>query len=67
MNLNTKKIELELERIGKNQAWLAGQMKRTKQQVNYLVKNNNKPCGVTLKTIERIGRALGVDPKDLII
>ncbi len=67
MNLNTKKIELELERIGKNQAWLAGQMKRSKQQVNYLVKNNNKPCGVTLKTIERIGLALGIDPKDLII
>ena len=67
MNLNTKKIELELERIGKNQMWLAGQMKRSKQQVNYLVKNNNKPCGVTLKTIERIGLALGIDPKDLII
>jgi plasmid maintenance system antidote protein VapI len=64
MKLNVKKIELELERIGKNQVWLAREMKVKRQWVHYLMNSTN---GTTLKTIERIGKALGVDPKDLII
>ena len=65
MRLNVKKIQYELNRIDKTQAWLAAQMGKHKQWVNYLMKNN--AGNVTLKTIERIGHALAIDPKDLII
>jgi hypothetical protein len=65
MKLNTVKIELELERIGKTKAWLAAQMGAKKQWIHRRLKENNSGC--TLKTIEKFGVALGIDPKDLII
>ena len=65
MKLNVEKIELELERLGRNKSWLAERMKRSRQQIQYLLSGNGN--SVTLKTIERIGSALSLDPKDLII
>ena len=64
MELNRKKIVMELDRLGKNQAWLAREMGVTRQWIFQIINNSN---GATLKTIDKIGQALGIDPKDLII
>lgn len=64
MILNRKKIELELERLGKTKSWLAREMGATRQWIDQII---NDDSGKTLETISKIGKALGVDPKDLII
>jgi len=64
MELNVRKIELELERMGWSMAELARQMGSHRQLVHrFMTRTEN---GLTLKTVERIAEALGVPAKDLI-
>jgi len=58
--LNTKKIKDELIRLGKNQSWLAGKLKMTRQNVSYMLTHNS------LRAAEKIGDVLGIEPKDLL-
>jgi len=61
MRLNTEKIKLELERIGKTQSWLAIQLGVTRQRVFQIL------SAASLKNAQRIADVLGYsDPKDLI-
>ena len=64
MDLNRKKIRMELERLNKTPSWLAKEMGVTRGWVDLIL---NQRYGNTLKTITRVGKALGIDPKDLII
>ena len=61
MELNTKKIDRELKRLGKNRSWLAKEFKVTRANISYIM--NKKP----ITQAERIGKLLGIDPRDLII
>jgi len=61
LKLNSKKVKLELIRIGKTQSWLAKQMKCSRQNVWEMLRNGSA------RSAERIGHALGIEPKDLII
>ncbi len=63
MKLNTRKIELELERLGWSKYRLAKEMNRTPAWIYYLFQADN----TSLKTIDSIASAMGLDPKDLII
>ena len=64
MELNVRKIELELERMGWSMAELARQMGAHRQLVHrFMTKKEN---GLTFKTVERIADALGIPAKDLI-
>lgn len=60
MELNVSKIESELTRIEKSKYWLAKQIGVPIQNVLYWL--NNK----SLKGAEPIGRALNINPRDLI-
>ena len=60
MKLNTKKIEDELKRIGKNKKWLAKKMGVYPSMITYIF--HNKP----ITQAERIAEVFGIDPKDLI-
>ena len=60
MELDTYKIKMELERIGKNQAWLARQAKVHRSLVKYWLDNK------VLKAAEKIGEILRINPRDLI-
>ena len=60
MKLNTDKIKSELERIEKNQSWLAEQLGVSRQRVSSILK------WASLKNAERIGEVLGINPRDLI-
>ena len=64
MELNTRKIKLELERMNWTQSELARRMGAHRQLVHRFLRG--KGNGLTLKTIERIADALGVPAKDLI-
>ena len=64
MELNRKKISLEMERLGWTQSELARRMEKKRQQINRILKNNR--FGVSFKTVDRFADALGLDPKDLI-
>ena len=61
MKLNTTKIKNELERIGHTQSWLADKMNISRQLLSYMVRSKK------ITHAERIGKALGIEPKDLII
>lgn len=61
LQLNTEKIRAELSRIGKDQTWLAEQLRTTRQNVSYMLTNNS------IKAAEKIGQALNIEPKDLIL
>ena len=61
LRLNTKKIKFELDRLGKNQTWLASQLNFSRQRLSYLLRSNS------IKAAEKIGHVLGIEPKDLII
>ena len=65
MQLHKSKILLELERLGWTQTELAKRMKVSRQLVNRHLMSENG-VGITLKTIDRMADALGLDPKDLI-
>jgi len=60
MELNITKIKQELERLGKNQSWLAAKMKCSRQLLFYMVKSKK------ITHAERIAKALNLDPRDLI-
>ena len=64
MRINTKKIDLELKRIGWSKYQLAKEMGRKPQWVYYLMYHAEN---TSLRTISRIADALGLDPKDLIL
>ena len=60
MKLNVEKIINELKRIGKSQKWLADQSGTSQQLVNYWIRS------ASLKGAEPIGKALQINPRDLI-
>ena len=60
MKLNIQKINIELDRLGKNKKWIADQLKTDRQKVNYWFRS------ATIKAAEPIGQVLGIDPRDLI-
>lgn len=63
IRVNSKKILFELKRIGWSQEKLADEVGRTKQAISYLLKRRTAP----LRTLNLIGKALKVDPKELLI
>jgi len=65
MQLHKNKILLELERLGWTQTELAKRMGVSRQLVNRHLMSANG-VGITLKTIDKMADALGLDPKDLI-
>jgi len=64
MQLNREKINRELTRLGWKQTDLARQMGLHRQQINRLLIPGQN--AITLKTIDKLADALGLDPKDLI-
>lgn len=60
MELNTEKILSELKRLGKTKGWLADQMGVFPSWITYILEK--KP----ITQADRIGRALGIEGKDLI-
>lgn len=60
MELNTEKILTELKRLGKNKKWLAEQLGVYPLWITHMLKH--KP----ITQAERIGKALDIDPRDLI-
>ena len=62
MKLYTQKIKTELKRLGRNQSWLAKKIGMTRAGVSYIIKTQH----VNLKTIDKIGAALDIDPKFLL-
>lgn len=68
MKLNVRKIRMELSRLDWSLSDLARAMDVSRQHVNQIMVSAEDPGrGFTLKTIDRIARALSLDPKDLII
>ena len=65
MELNIQKIESELTRIGWTKYRLGKEMGVNRQWIYQVL--SAKYNGVTLRTIEKIAKALNFDPKDLII
>ena len=63
MELHRSKIKLEMEKNGWSPSELARRMGVSRQHVSIFL---NKNGGITLKTIDKIADALGLDPKDLI-
>lgn len=61
MQLNTQKIINELKRIGKSKGWLAKKIGKSNATVSYILKSKK------ITHAERIGGALGIEPKDLIL
>ncbi len=60
MKLNTDKIFKELSRLEETQTWLANESGMSKQLLNYLLKKES------IAGAKKIGRALGIEPRDLI-
>ena len=65
MRLHLKKIDRELKRLGWSKYKL-GEMMGVRPQWVYQILDPEY-MGTTLKTIDKIARALDFDPKDLII
>ena len=61
--LNTERILLELTKLDWAQSDLADKIKMTRSAVSIFLKRRTAP----LKTITKIGEALNLDPKDLLI
>ena len=64
MKINTQKILAEVNRLGITLTDVGARMKppATKAALSYLIHN-----GKNFSSIERIAKALNLDPKDLII
>ena len=58
--LNTLNLRIELAKINKSHAWLAGKLGFSRQYLSQLVKAENP------RRVHQIADVLGVDPKDLI-
>ena len=65
MELNKDKINKELKRLGWSKYKLGEKMGVNRQWIYQLM--DRKYNGVTLKTIDKIAKALDFDPKDLIV
>jgi len=65
MKLHLEKIDREMKRLGWSKYKL-GEMMGVRPQWVYQVLDPDYQ-GITLKTIEKIAKALDCDPKDLII
>lgn len=65
MKLNVTRIKQELDRLGWTPLRLSKEMKMANQTVYKILNSNGS--NYTLRTIDRFARALGIDPKDLII
>ena len=63
MELNRTKIRLELERLGWSELKLAKRAKSHRQWLNRIMVGK---AGISLKGVEKIADALGLDPKDLL-
>lgn len=61
MKLNTEKINKELKRLNKSSYWLAREIGTSKQLVAYWLRSKS------LSGVDRIAKALGINPRDLII
>ena len=61
MKLNVVKIKKELERLGLTQTWLGLNLGVSRQRICQILK------AASLKNAERIGKALGINPRDLIL
>lgn len=61
MKLNVIKIKKELKRLGKTDSWLAKESSTSKQLVGYWLRTKS------LAGVEKIARALEIEPRDLII
>ena len=64
MELNQTKIQLEMGRLGWTKSDLARRMNKSRQHIHHILSNGSK--GFTLRTIQALADALGLDPKDLI-
>ena len=63
MKVNSNKILNEIKRLGWSQAKLADKVGVTRQAIDYILK-----AKVTkIATLNKIGRVLELDPKDLLI
>ena len=60
MELNTKKIDAELKRLGKSWTWLSIQLNMSRQRVLYWRRAKS------IKGAEPIAKLFRIDPKDLI-
>ena len=60
MELNIKKIKVELKRLKQNQSWLSREMKISRQLLSYMMQSKK------ITHAERIAKALGMNPRDLI-
>ena len=60
MELNIDKITKELKRLDKTPYWLANKIGTSKQLVGYWMRTKS------LSGAEKIAKALGLDPRDLI-
>jgi hypothetical protein len=60
MKLNVRKIELELNRLGKTWYWIAKELNYSWNRVKYW-----KTSG-SLRGAEPVARVLGLNPKDLV-
>ena len=60
MKLNTPKIKNELKRLGKTQTWLADKAGMSRQLLSYVLLKQ------ALSGAEKIGKALDIEPRDLI-
>jgi len=63
MELNKRKIGLELDRLGWSKRRLAKEMGVQRQWVYVIL---GRKGGCTLRTVERIAKALGMNPRDLL-
>jgi len=63
MKLNTKKIERERKRLRLTMRQIAKKINLTPAAYSILIKVGS----TKITTINRIGKVLGVDPKDLLI
>jgi len=60
LKLNTEKIMRELSRMGQTQVWLAKKTGMSRQLLHHLLKVKS------LKGAVKIGKALDIEPRDLI-
>lgn len=63
MKVNSKKIRFEIERLGWTQTELANRANMTKQALSIILTRET----AQLETLNKIGKALNLDPRDLLI
>jgi DNA-binding Xre family transcriptional regulator len=65
MELKVEKILFELNRMDKNMSWLAYKLGTSRQWVYELLIKEPK-ASRTFRTLEKLGTALDIEPKDLL-